>query len=87
MAFSLNKNSLVPALKYVADTVMSLVEKLGVNSVDLPHALRQVAVRCFDDKMVVVVHKAVGMADPVEFPVGPDEKRGTGVRIRCGRLR
>jgi hypothetical protein len=65
MAVFLDKDALEPALKKVAISFMPLVKKLGVNAVKLSHAEGEVAVGCFDQKMIVVGHKAVGMAQPV----------------------
>jgi hypothetical protein len=38
---------------------------LGVNSVQLPHAKREVSIRRFNEKVEVIGHEAVGVADPV----------------------
>jgi hypothetical protein len=45
--------------------MMSFVKKLGIDAVELSHAEGEVAVGCFDQKMVVVGHEAVGVAQPV----------------------
>ena len=39
--------------------------KLGVDAVQLPHADGQIPVGSLDQKMVMVGHEAVGVADPV----------------------
>ncbi len=47
---------------------MGTVEGLGVDTVQLAHPGGQIAFRSFDQQVVVVVHQAVGMAEPVEAP-------------------
>ena len=44
---------------------VQFVEKLRIHSVQPPHAARKIAVGRFDKEMIVVVHQAVGVADPV----------------------
>ena len=44
---------------------MPFVKKLGVDAVELSHAEREVSIGRFDQKMVVVGHEAVGVAQPV----------------------
>ena len=59
---------------------MLFVKGLRIDTIELPHALGEVAIRCFDDKMIMVVHEAIGMAKPVETIVDffqDVEKEGT----------
>ena len=42
------------------------IEVLCVDPVQLPHALGEIAVRGFDQEMIVVVHQTTGMHRPVE---------------------
>ena len=65
MTVFLDKDAFEPALEKVAVSVMSFVKKLGIDAVKLSHAEGEVAVGCFDQKMVVVGHEAVGVAQPV----------------------
>ncbi len=44
---------------------MTFVKKLCIYAVQLPHPQGQVAVRRLDQKMIVVVHHAVCMAEPI----------------------
>lgn len=46
--------------------MMDSVERLGVDAVQVAHAGGEVSLRRFDEKMVVVAHQAVGVAEPVE---------------------
>jgi hypothetical protein len=46
--------------------MVSAVECLRIESVELPHSLRQVAIDSFDDQVKVVRHLAVGMNDETE---------------------
>jgi hypothetical protein len=41
------------------------VEELGIHSVQLAHAYGQVAIRCFDEKMIMIGHETVSVAYPV----------------------
>ena len=42
------------------------VDSLREDTVDVPHASRQIGARCLDNEVVVVGHQAVGVADPRE---------------------
>jgi hypothetical protein len=37
---------------------------LGINAVELPHPPTEIRIRCFQQKMVVVTHEAIGVAEP-----------------------
>jgi len=62
---------------------------LGVNSIQLTHAHGEVPIRGFNDEMKVVIHKAIGMAEPmvafVDF-VENEEKVLTILVILVNRL-
>jgi len=45
---------------------MAPVESLGVDAIELTHALDEVAVRRFDEQVVVVTHLTIGKEHPVE---------------------
>jgi len=53
-----------PALKEVPHPVVSAVDDLRVSAIELPHALREIRRRRFDQEMIVVIHQTVGMAAP-----------------------
>jgi len=65
MAVLLDENGLVPALEQMACPSVAFVEKLGVDTVQLPHTEGEVAIGRFDKDMVMVGHEAVGVADPI----------------------
>jgi hypothetical protein len=65
MAVFLDKDAFEPALKKVTVSFMPIVKKLCIDAIKLSHAERKIAVGCFDQKMVVVGHEAVGVAEPV----------------------
>jgi hypothetical protein len=44
---------------------VALIEELGVNAVQLPHAQGEVALRGLDEKTVMVGHETVGVAQPI----------------------
>ena len=47
---------------------MVSVKKLGIDTVELSHAEGEVGIRCLDQKVVMIVHETVGMAEPVVLP-------------------
>ena len=49
----------------MAISAMRFIEKLRVHAIELPHAKRKIAFRCFDQEMVVVRHEAICMTDPI----------------------
>jgi hypothetical protein len=65
MAVFLDKDSFKSALEKVAVSFVPLVKELGVDAVKLSHSEGEVAVGCFDQKMIVVAHEAVSVAQPV----------------------
>ncbi len=65
MAVFLYKNRLVPALKEVSNPLMPPIECLSVYAIELPHANRKISIRGLYDQVIVIVHKTIGMAEPV----------------------
>ena len=65
MAVFLDKNGFEPSLEQVPGSPVPPVEGLGIDAVELPHADGEIAIRSLDEKMVMVIHEAVGRADPV----------------------
>ena len=57
----------IPSLEDRATAFISEVVELAVKLVEELHSPGEVRIRCFDKKMIVVFHEAVGMADPVEL--------------------
>jgi len=75
----------------MAHAVVAPVVLLGVHAVELTHAAGEIGLRCFYQKVIMVVHKAVCMEKPpIAFdPIGKDyEKRpvvfGIGENILPG---
>src|SRR5919108_3011519 len=66
MLVSLDKGGPESALEQVARAVVSTVEPLGVDAIDLPHSFGKVCSGCPDHKVVVVRHQAVREALPGE---------------------
>ncbi|GAB1234673.1 hypothetical protein UT5_10690 [Ferrigenium sp. UT5] len=54
-------------------TLVCAIEGLRIDTVEVAHALRKVALDGFDDEVVVVVHQAPRMTDPVEALAGLGE--------------
>lgn len=65
----MDKNSFIPALEQMTDPTMPFVEELCVNAVQLPHSDRQIAIRRFNEEMIVVSHETVAMANPMISPI------------------
>ena len=52
---------------------MYLVEVLSVDSIQLTHTCRQIPLGCFNEEMVMVGHKTMGVAKPIEIKDYPAE--------------
>jgi len=65
MAVFLDEDGFVPSLEEMADPPMPLVEYLGVDAVLLSHAEGEIALRRLNEKVKMVIHEAIGMADPI----------------------
>src|SRR4030065_698585 len=74
MAILLHQDCLKPSLKEVPYPAMPLIESLRIDTVQLPHAYRKISVGCINEQMVMIVHQAVGMAEPI-VPKGNILKR------------
>jgi len=61
----LDEDGFIPSLKEMADPPVPFVEFLSVDAIQLPHAEGEIALRRFDDKVKVVIHEAIGMAEPI----------------------
>jgi hypothetical protein len=49
--------------------IMPLVESLRIDTVQLSHADRKISIGCINEQMVMVVHQAIGVAEPI-VPMG-----------------
>jgi hypothetical protein len=65
MAVFLDENGLISALEKMTGPLMALIEELGVDAVQLPHADGKIAVRRFDKEIIVIAHEAIGMTEPI----------------------
>jgi hypothetical protein len=65
MAILLHQNCLKPSLKEVPYPAMPLIESLRIDTVQLPHAYRKIPVGCINEQMVMIVHQAIGVAEPI----------------------
>src|SRR6185295_6256250 len=64
MRLFLHQNRCEAALQQMAHPRMPPIEALRIPAVQLAHPERQIRLRCFKEEMIVVVHQAVGMAEP-----------------------
>jgi hypothetical protein len=64
MGVLLHKNGFEPPLKQMAHLRMPPVVVLRIAAIQLPHAKREIRLRRLDEEMIVIVHQAVGVADP-----------------------
>ena len=62
---TVNEDGLVGALEQVLDSLMAPIGALGIDAIEVPHALRQISIRRFDQKMIMVAHQAIGVAVPI----------------------
>ena len=57
---------------------MPAIKALGIYAVEISHADRQCGIDGFQKKMIVVVHQAIGMTNPVvplnDFPKNIEER-------------
>jgi hypothetical protein len=65
VAVLLDEDSFIPPLEQMANPAVPFVEELGVDSIQLPHAVRKVSIGRFNKKMKVIGHETVGVANPV----------------------
>jgi len=68
MPLLVNQDFLESPLEDVSGTSVVPVEELGIDAVDLAHAEGEVRIRCLDEKVIMVVHETVGMAEPIVLP-------------------
>jgi hypothetical protein len=73
MAILLYQDSLKSSLEEVPYPAMPLIESLGIDTVQLPHAYRKISIGCINKKMVMIVHQAIGVAGPI-VPKGNTRK-------------
>lgn len=65
MAVFLNEDRFVSALEQMTCPLMTFIKQLGIDAVQLSHTQGEVTVRCLDQEVIVVVHHAVGMTNPI----------------------
>jgi hypothetical protein len=65
MIILLYEDPLKPSLKEVPYPAMALIESLRIDTVQLPHAYRKISVGCINEQMVMIVHQAIGVAEPI----------------------
>jgi hypothetical protein len=59
-----HQNGREPSLEEMSHSMMSPVVRLRIAAVELPHAKRQIRLWGFQEEMIVVIHQAIGMAEP-----------------------
>jgi hypothetical protein len=64
MCLTLYERRLEPALEYVPEPVMELVEHVRVSTAQALHALGEVAARRTEEEVIVIVHEAIREAAP-----------------------
>ena len=65
MTVFLDQDGLIPALEQVTGPSVPFIEQLGIDAIELPHTDGKIAVRGFDEKMIMVSHEAIRVTDPV----------------------
>ena len=83
MGIFLDQDAFVPALQEVSRSVMPFIEHLGIDAVQLPHAQGKITVRSFKKQVIVIIHEAIGVTDPVVafIDAGQDGEKGFPVMI------
>ena len=61
----MDENSFIPTLEQMTDPPVPFVEELGIYAVQLPHTERKVSVRRFNEKVKVIGHETISVANPV----------------------
>jgi len=51
----------------MAHGIVSRVETLGIDTVQLSHSRGEIGLRGFDEQVVVIGHEAIGIANPLVF--------------------
>lgn len=69
--FLLDKDRFVAPLKHMAHSTMPTIETLCIDTVELAHALRQVALGRLNDKVVMIAHQAIVLDGPIKPPRDP----------------
>lgn len=77
----LYQHSLVAALQHVPNATVASVEPLGVDTVDLAHALRQGRATRFDQQVIMIGHLTPGPNAPVEAMAYAGKITDKGVTI------
>jgi len=62
----LYNDGFISPLEDVSRLAVPSIESLGVNSIEVPHPPAEIALRGFDNQMIVIIHQAIGVAEPVE---------------------
>ncbi|BCS55432.1 hypothetical protein GSbR_00340 [Geobacter sp. SVR] len=66
MTLLLNQNRLEPSLENVPILAVLSIVCLGVDAVQMAHPGREITILGFNEKVVVIIHEAVGVAKPIE---------------------
>jgi hypothetical protein len=63
--------------------LVDLIELLGIDAVELPHAFGEVAIGGFQDEVIMVVHETKGMAEPVvmQDDIGQEIQKALAIGI------
>ena len=61
--FLLHQDGFVAALQYVPDKLVAPIEMLGINAIQLAHALRQIRFHRFNEQMIMIAHLAETVHD------------------------
>ncbi|MGH1450617.1 MAG: hypothetical protein ACRBBM_14530 [Pseudomonadaceae bacterium] len=65
MAFLFDQDRFVASLKALAHPVVPSIVLLGIDTVQLAHTAGEIAVRRFNQKVLMIAHQAVSMTQPV----------------------
>ena len=63
IVFFPHQDSFLAALQYVSHKLVAPIEMLGINAIELAHALRQICLDRFNEQMIMIAHLAETLHD------------------------
>jgi hypothetical protein len=81
MRVFLYEHGFVPALEDVTCSPVPLIESLRVESIQLSHTNTEVAIRSFNENVIVIAHEAVSVTDPIVTYIDPNQSIKKGLAV------
>jgi hypothetical protein len=77
----LDKDGLESTLKNVPNSLVPTIETLGVYPVQMSHTSGEICIDGLHHKVVVILHEAIGVAEPVETVHGLVQKHEKSISV------